>query len=93
MMRADETYLQHWYEHEIKRVDDMDAYVAIRKENNVYEYADVPAEKLQIFNKYNGKVHFRQRNFKMKWCILRYPSAGMAQLSKTSTEDFEDFFF
>ncbi|MGI5946992.1 MAG: aminopeptidase [Lachnospiraceae bacterium] len=93
MMASDETYLKKWYEYQIGRMEDMDAYVAIRKDNNLYEYADVPDEKLALYNKYYGMLHSKQRNFKMKWCILRYPNASMAQLSGTSVEEFEDFFF
>ena len=93
ILGADENYMKKWYEYQIQRMEDMDAYVAIRKEDNIYELAGIPAEKLAIYNKYYGLLHFKQRNFKMKWCILRYPNAGMAQLSGMSTEEFEDFFF
>lgn len=93
MLDADEAYMKKWYEYQIGRMEDMDAYVAIRKEDNIYEFAGIPAEKLALYNRYYGLLHFKQRNFKMKWCILRYPNAGMAQLSGMSTEKFEDFFF
>ena len=93
MLEADEEYWKKWYEYQVGRMEDMDAFVAIRKDNNAYEFADVSEDKLALYSKYNGMLHFKQRNFKMKWCILHYPSAGMAQLSGTSTEEFEDFFF
>jgi len=93
MLNADEEYWKHWYDHEIVRMDDMDAFVAIRKEDNCYELADVPAEKQALYNQYNSMLHNRQRNFKMKWCILRYPNPSMAQLSGISTEEFENLFF
>lgn len=93
LLNADEEYWKKWYDYQIDRMEDMDAYVAIRKDNNAYELADVPEDKQALYNKYNGMLHFKQRNFKMKWCILRYPSPSMAQLSGTSTEAFEDFFF
>jgi len=90
---ADEAYWQKWYDYQIAQMEDMDAYIAIRKEENSYEFANLPEDKLALYNKYNGMLHSKQRNFRMKWCILRYPSAGMAQLSGLSTEEFEDFFF
>lgn len=93
LLAADEEYWKKWYEYQIGRMEDMDAYIAIRKEENTYEFADVPEKKLALYNKYNGMLHSKQRNFKMKWCILRYPSSGMAQLSGLSTEEFENFFF
>lgn len=93
MLQADEAYWRKWYEYQLGRMEDMDAFVAIRKDGNAYEFADVPAEKFALYNKYNSMLHEKQRNFKLKWCILRYPSPSMAQLSATSTEAFEDFFF
>lgn len=93
MLKGDEEYWKKWYEHRIVQMDGMDAFVAIRKDDNCFEYSDIPTEKLELYNKYNGMLHFRQRNFKMKWCILRYPNPSMAQLSGVSTEEFENFFF
>ena len=92
-LEGNEEYWKKWYEHRIVQMDGMDAFVAIRKDDNTYELSDVPADKIALYNKYNGMLHFRQRNFKMKWCILRYPSPSMAQLSGVSTEEFEKFFF
>lgn len=91
--RGDETYWKKWYEYQIARIEDMDAYIGIRKEENANELAGLPEEKQALYNKYNSMLHAKQRNFKMKWCILRYPSAGMAQMSGMGTQVFEDFFF
>ncbi len=93
ILQADETYWKSWYDYEIRRMEEAAAYVAIRREDNAYEFADIPAEKLKLYNKYNSMLHDRQRNFRMKWCILRYPNPSLAQLSGTSTEAFEDFYF
>lgn len=93
VLGGDEAYWKNWYDYQIARMEDMDAYIAIRKDNNPCELMGVPAEKQALYNKYYSMLHEKQRNFKMKWCILRYPSPGMAQQAGVSTEEFEDFFF
>ena len=72
----------------------MDCYIGIRGGENVSEKADVPAEKLNLYEKYySTPVHGNIRVPKTKWVVLRYPNASMAQLSNTSQEAFEDFYF
>jgi aminopeptidase len=76
------------------RMEDMDAYIAIRGGVNSFEYSDVPPEKIQIFmSHYSQPVHHDIRVTKTKWVILRYPLPSFAQLAGMSTEAFEDFFF
>ncbi|MCG8475116.1 MAG: aminopeptidase [Cytophagales bacterium] len=80
--------------HERQLMEDMDAYIGIRAGDNVNEFSDVPAEKIEIYNQTVLKqVHFDVRVPKTKWVVLRYPTASMAQLAKMSTEAFEDFYF
>lgn len=81
-------------EWEAARMKAMDAYIAIRASDNVSEMADVPADKLQLYQQHWVKpVHLDIRVPDTKWCVLRYPSPSMAQLANTSTEAFEDFYF
>lgn len=71
----------------------MDAYIGVRSADNSAEMSDVPAEKTAVYNKfYWQEVHSKIRLGK-KWVVLRYPSPGMAQQARMSTEAFEDFFF
>jgi aminopeptidase len=42
---------------------------------------------------YVTPVHHEIRVPKTRWVVLRYPNDAMAQLSGTSTEAFEDFYF
>ena len=80
--------------YEAARMNDMDAYVSIRSNNNSYELADVPAEKMELFNKYwSHPVHHEIRVPKTKWVILRYPNHSMAQLANMPTHRFEDYYF
>lgn len=72
----------------------MDAYIAVRGSDNVSELSDVPSEKMALYETYYATpVHHDIRVPKTKWVVLRYPNAAMAQLSNTSTEAFENFYF
>lgn len=75
-------------------MEEMDCYVAVRGTDNVSELSDVPAEKLELYEKlYSIPVHHEVRIKKTKWVVLRYPNQAMAQLANTSTEKFKDFYF
>ena len=75
-------------------MDEMDCYVGIRGTENVAELADVPAENMKLYDVYyNTPVHHERRVKNTRWVVLRYPNAAMAQLSNTSLEAFEDFYF
>ncbi|MDE7422372.1 MAG: aminopeptidase [Lachnospiraceae bacterium] len=77
-----------------EEMEAMDCYVAVRGSDNVAELADVPAEKMQLYDLYYATpVHHETRVKKTRWVVLRYPNEAMAQLSNTSLEAFEDFYF
>lgn len=73
---------------------EMDCYVGIRGSDNIAENADVPAEKMKLYETYySTPVHHDIRVKKTRWVVLRYPNASMAQLANMSQESFEDFYF
>jgi aminopeptidase len=75
-------------------MDRMDCYVAIRGADNVAELADVPGDKMRLYETYyQTPVHHDIRVKKTRWVVLRYPNAAMAQLANMSVEAFEDFYF
>ncbi len=81
-------------EFEMQRMKEMDAYIAIRGSENATELSDVPSEKMAIYmDKWFHPVHARQRVNNTKWVVLRYPNRSMAQLSNSSLEAFENFYF
>jgi aminopeptidase len=89
-----EQQIDLWAKFEKARMEEMDAYIAIRGGSNANELSDVPAEKNKLFQqRYNHPVHSEVRVNKTKWCVLRWPTPSMAQLASTSTEAFEDFYF
>ena len=79
-------------DYEMKRMKDMDAYIAVRASDNTAELSDVPAEKLNLYNKILRPV-LDERVNNTKWAIMRYPNSSMAQLAEMSTEAFEDFYY
>lgn len=81
-----------WNELELFRIKKMDAYIALRGSNNIFELSDVPSEKMKEAMK-ALKPFQDWRVKKTKWVVLRWPTSAMAQQSMTSTEAFEDFFF
>lgn len=75
-------------------MEQMQAFIGIRGEDNLSEQADVPTEKLDMQNRfYTDPVHHGIRVPRTKWVVLRYPTHSMAQSAHTSLEAFEDFYF
>jgi aminopeptidase len=81
-------------EYELYRMERMHAYIALRGARNINEMADVPADKMNLYNTHYLKpVHFECRIKKTRWCVLRLPNPSMAQQAGMSTEAFETFYF
>jgi len=70
----------------------MDAYLAVRGSHNIAETSDVPAKHMKLAMKHLRPV-LDWRVKRTKWCVLRWPTASMAQQAGMSTEAFEDFYF
>jgi len=76
------------------RMERVQAYVAVRGSHNITELSDVPADRLQTYQRHWWKpVHLEVRVPRTRWVVLRYPTPGMAQQAEMSTEAFTDFFF
>ena len=76
------------------RMEKMDAYIGLRGSDNASELSDVPEDRMKARGRlYMKPVHFEQRVKHTKWCVLRWPNAGMAQLAQMSTSAFRDFYF
>ena len=79
---------------ERERMQQMDAYIGVRGASNCNEFADVPAEKMDLYQKFWWQpVHTEIRVPATKWVVLRYPTASMAQSARMSSEAFEDLYF
>ena len=77
---------------ELQRMQDMDAYIALRGSNNIFENSDVPGARVQAVSRAMKPVLDHRVN-KTKWVVLRWPTSAMAQQAAMSTSAFEDFYF
>jgi aminopeptidase len=78
--------------HLMAEMEDMDAYVSLRGEFNAFEMSSVPSEAMTIAMRHLNPV-MQQRVSHTRWCVLRWPTPGMAQQAGMTTDDFEDFYF
>ncbi len=78
--------------HLMAEMKDMDAYIAVRGSHNIAEASDVPADRMKLAMRHLRPV-LDHRVKKTKWCVLRWPTASMAQQAGMSTEAFENFYF
>jgi len=94
LLGADKEQLELMAKLDAQEMSRMDCYIGIRGSDNVSELSDVPEDKMKLYNAlYMDPVHHKIRVPKTRWVVLRYPNASMAQLSNTSMEAFEDFYF
>ena len=77
---------------ELSRMKRVQAYIAVRGADNANEAADVPPALTALYAK-AVRPGQNYRVNKTRWCVLRWPSASMAQAANMSTEAFEDFYF
>ncbi|WP_428304465.1 aminopeptidase [Lacipirellula sp.] len=76
------------------RMDSAQAYIGIRGAANSSQQADVPQERMDLYQKYWWHaVHSEIRVPKTKWVVLRYPTDSFAQAANMSSSAFEDFYF
>jgi aminopeptidase len=77
---------------ELARMQKMDAYIAVRGSDNIFEMSDVDPVKVgSVMRAMKEVLDYRVNQ--TKWVILRWPTPAMAQQAMMSTESFEDFFF
>jgi aminopeptidase len=77
---ASEPQMRALGDFELNRMERVQAYIALRGARNISEMADVPAEKINLYNAHYMKpVHFERRIKHTRWCVLRLPGPGMAQ--------------
>jgi len=93
-LAATKEQMEFWGEVERKQMEGVQAYIGVRGTLNSTEMADVPPEKMGLYQKHLWhKVHTEVRVPKTRWVVLRWPSPSMAQQARMSTAAFEDFFF
>ncbi len=94
LLHASKEQMQLMAERDALVMSQMDCYVGVRGSENASELSDVPEDKMELYDLYYmTPVHHDIRVKKTRWVVLRYPNYAMAQLSTTSKEAFEDFYF
>ena len=88
---AEEAQFAPHAEVELARMQKMDAYIALRGSDNIFEGSDIPAERVQLVSRLMKPV-IDHRVGKTKWVVLRWPTSAMAQQAGMSTEAFEEFY-
>jgi aminopeptidase len=91
-LQAEEGQFVPQSEIELARMKQMNAYIALRGSDNIFEAADVPSSRVQLVSRVMKPVIDRRVN-STKWVVLRWPTSAMAQQAFMSTEAFEDFYF
>jgi aminopeptidase len=92
LLGAEEAQYAPQAEIELARMRKMDAYIALRGSENIFEASDVPGDKVKLVSRLMQPV-LDYRVGKTKWVVLRWPTPSMAQQAGLSTEKFEDFYF
>lgn len=94
LLNCTEEQLKLMADRDCAEMAQMDAFIGVRGNDNSAELSDVPAEKMEMYEKlYSTPVHHGIRIPKTKWVVLRFPTTAMAQLSNMSFEAFEDFYY
>ncbi len=71
-----------------------DCYVAVRGYDDLFAFSDIAGKYKERYSKiFQNQVHMMTRLPKTRWCVLRYPNATMAAMSRMSVKEFEDFYF
>ncbi len=92
VLGAEEAQYAAHAEVELARMEQMDAYIALRGADNIFEAADVPPERVRLVSRMMKRVQ-DHRVGRTKWVVVRWPTPAMAQQAGMSTEAFEDFYF
>ncbi|MEY4479422.1 MAG: hypothetical protein RLZZ267_100 [Bacillota bacterium] len=94
LMGATEAQMNVWTEYDLKRMEMMQGYIAIRSGSNINELSDVPSDRMRLYEKlYRHPIHSERRVKHTRWVVMRYPNGSMAQAANMSTAAFEDFYF
>jgi aminopeptidase len=89
MMKVDDQYYNIAAKWRESQFSDIDASISIYSEDNDSELSDVPAE-----NRMLAAKRLKPSSnilMKKKWCLLNYPSHGLAQKAQMSYEKFFDY--
>ncbi|WP_128895006.1 aminopeptidase [Longirhabdus pacifica] len=93
VQQAGKEQIEAMQRYHLPRMQEMDAYIAIRAAENANELSDIAAEQMSMYEKYYMRPVMNERVNNTKWVVMRYPNAAMAQSANMSVQAFEDFYF
>lgn len=94
LSNAREEQIKLYAKYDGEKMKDMDAYIGIRAVSKQNNLNGVPLDKMNMYNEYYIKpVHLEERVKRTKWCILRYPTADLAEMNNMEPKKFEEFYF
>ncbi len=76
----------------LQRAEDMQVHICLYADQNTFESADVPADRMKLVSRHLLPASNLTCN-KRKWTVLAWPTPSMAQAAGMNTEAFEDFYF
>lgn len=77
----------------ITLIKEMDAYIGIREDENIYELDDIPRENYKIYTeKYMQPIQMEMAMLE-KWVLTRMPTPGMAQQAKISYKEMCNLYY
>lgn len=92
LLHGNEAQFREEVKWELARMKRMQAYIAIRGSDNIFETSDVPAPTMAAYMKaMHPLLDYRVNH--TRWVVLRWPTPSMAQQAMMSTQAFNDFFF
>lgn len=94
MSNATEEQIRLQTKYESYIMKDMDVYIEIKDDDNMFELSNVPPEKWNLYHKiFYKEVHWDIRLPKTRWVTVRYPSKVFAHKFEMNTDEFEKFYF
>jgi aminopeptidase len=78
-------------DHRLAGIEETDAYIGIRGDENVAETSDVPPENQTAARRANAEL--QEALAETRWVGTQYPGPGNAQKAEMSTEAYEDFVY
>jgi aminopeptidase len=85
--------LAFWVKNQLNLLENVQAYVSIREEENSYEYYDLPDDTYKLYvSQYVKPTQMKALGLE-RWLLLKLPTAGMAQKAKLSTEGLNRLFY
>lgn len=93
LMKCTKQQIEMMTKFDVSLVKEMDAYIGIKSDSNIYEFNEIGKEHYKLYTEYYLKPLHLQMASLEKWVLLNYPSYGMAQLASISLNQLKNTYF